>query len=126
MKTKKKVFNLAVYLLSGTSLARGDTTESNGANLATCSQNRGRRPKKIKKKRSLAQNLRLSLHVHLCFSSWNEIFLTLSGAQEVFWGAFQWNRACYFLLGHNYRLGGTLLAWGEHGPEMPLPPWRRA
>ena len=28
--------------------------------------------------------------------------------------ALQWHLLCYFLSGHNPRLGGTLLAWGAH------------
>ena len=39
----------------------------------------------VKTKKCPAQYLRLSLRVHSCFSSWNEILLTLSGAQAVFW-----------------------------------------
>ena len=59
------------------------------------------------KKKFSARNLRLSLGVHSCFSSWNEILLSLAEALAVFWG----HQAPYFLLGHNPRLGGTLLAW---------------
>ena len=83
-ENQKKVFNRAVDVLSGQSRLGGrrGTAESNGADLASCPQIQEERPKK----RSSARNLRLSLSVHTCFSSWNKILFTLSGAQAVFWG----------------------------------------
>ena len=71
------------------------------------------------KKKPSAQNLRLSLRVHTCFSSWKEILLTLFGAQAVLWGvqAAKCNSVAPGLLlsfgaqpslrGHNSCLGGT-------------------
>ena len=62
------------------------------------------------KKKSSARNLKLSFDVHLCFSSWIEMLLKLWGHKQYFGGhrsrnALQWHRVCYFLLGHNSRLG---------------------
>ena len=82
-----------------------------------------------KKKRSSVRNHKLSLHVHSSVSSWNEILLTLSGAQAVFWrstGSEMHSSGFGLLLsfGAQSSLGGTSSDLGENGPEIP--PWRRA
>ena len=61
------------------------------------------------KRRSLARNLRLSWRL-LVFFVLERILLTLGEAQAR--NVLPWHRACYFLSGHNPRLGGTLLARG--------------
>ena len=82
-KKTKKVFNLAVYLLSGhlhCLAGRG------GIKMVLISLFAHKVRGEDQKKRSSARNLWLSFGIRPCFSSWNVILLTL-GAQAVFWGA---------------------------------------
>ena len=130
MKTKKKGLYCSRLSSFGAQVSRGDTAESNGADLASCPQIQGWRPKN-NKKRSSAQNLRLSIRVHTCFSSWNEILLMLGRAQAVFWealtskctpvapGLLLFLGAQSTLGEHTSRLGGHKKWFGEHGPEVP-------
>ena len=70
------------------------------------------------KKRSWAQNLRLSVGVHSCFSSSNEILVTLGGAQAVFFGGRDPEM-------HSSGTGpvtffrGTILTWGAWPRNAP-------
>ena len=66
------------------------------------------------KKKASTGNLGFSVCVHSCFSSWKETLLTLGGGEQRSQNALQWHQPCYFLSGHNPRLGGTFLAWGAH------------
>ena len=113
----------------GIFIAWRGAAKSNGADVASCPQIQGSRP--IFKKSSLERNPRLSLGVHSCFSSWNEILLTFRGAQAVFLGdagpeITSIAPGLLLSFGHNPRLGSTILALGgtssdvgEHGPKMP-------
>ena len=87
------------------------------------------------KKKFSARNFRIRLRVHSCFSYWNETLLRLWGGTSSNLGArnaFQWHRACYFLLGYNLRSGahcslGGLKQWfgGIAQPQIAIQ-WLRA
>ena len=75
------------------------------------------------KKRFSARNLRLSLRVHTCFSSWNENLFSLSGAQAVFRGV-QAPKCTLVAPGlllyfrAQPLLVGTFLAWGGISSDL--------
>ena len=66
-----------------------------------------------KTKMSSARNRRLSVRVQSCFSSRNEILLTLSGAQAVFWTGTVLEMHSSDT-GHVTFFWGTNFAWGAH------------
>ena len=113
-ENQKKFFILAVYLFSGHKSRSGAPSLRDGARRNLMVQillfAYKFRVENQKKKRSMVRNLRLSLGVRSCFSSWNETLLTLGGHRPQ--NALQWHRAYYCLSGHNLRLRSTLLAWG--------------
>ena len=85
--------------------------------------------------RSSGRNLRLSLGVHSCFSSWNETLLKLEGAQAVFFFGGAQEPKCtplgpdlllsfgaQSLLGrHTSPVGGTNCDLGARPRNAPLP-----
>ena len=88
------------------------------------------------KKKSLAQNIMLTLDVHSFFvlernftHAWGDTSGILGGHSPQ--NARQWHQACYFISKHNSRLEGTLLAWGGTSSDLggtapKCPTWRRA
>ena len=119
----------------GTILARGWGTFSlEGRNGILCCRSRFKLTNlgvktKNQKKRFRRKILGFVLAFNRVFLSGTRLYLRL-GSTSSDWGdrsrnALQWYRTCYFLLGHNTRLGGTRSDLGGHGPEM-APPRRRA
>ena len=77
-------FRDSILARGGTFIAWRGATEFYGVDLGFCPQNHGWTPKK---KGSSTRNLRLSIGVHLCFSSWNETLLALGRHKQWFGGA---------------------------------------